>query len=132
MIIVSCEKKETPIKVFTDPHSFSRPDKAIVKHLDIDVDFETATISGKASWTIDNTSKGNEIIFDANTLEISKVTLDDDAKEADFHLGKEVIYHGKPLHITIKPNTTRINISYKSTKDNSLPGFTRNSIYLQC
>jgi len=85
--------------------------------LDIKVDFDTQTISGKASWTIENTSKGTEIIFDENTLNITKVTLGDDEKETQFKLGDSVEFHGKPLHITIEPDTTKVNIYYNTTKD---------------
>lgn len=122
---LACQKKETTKETNTetaivkDEHTFSKPDLAVVKHLDLDikVDFETQTISGKASWQIDNFSKGNEIIFDENTLNITKVTLGDDEKETKFELGPEVEFHGKPLHITIEPNTTKVNIYYNTTKD---------------
>jgi aminopeptidase N len=118
---IACQKKEQTEKttVVTDEHSYSKPELAVVKHLDLDikVDFDTQTISGKASWTIDNISKGNEIIFDENTLNITKVTLGDDEKETKFELGKDVEFHGKPLHITIEPNTTKVNIYYSTTKD---------------
>lgn len=117
----SCQKKEPAIKnnVVKDVHSFSKPDEAVAKHLDLDikVDFETQTISGKASWQIDNISKGTEIIFDENTLNITKVTLGDDEKATKFELGKEVEFHGKPLHITIEPYTTKVNIYYNTTKE---------------
>lgn len=118
---IACQKKEQTEKttVVTDKHSYSKPELAVVKHLDLDikVDFDTQTISGKASWTIDNISKGNEIIFDENTLNITKVTLGDDEKETKFELGKDVEFHGKPLHVTIEPNTTKVNIYYSTTKD---------------
>ena len=122
---ISCQKKDpsdktTPQNQTTkDSHSFSNPTKAVVKHLDLDikVDFDTQTISGKASWTIDNTSKGNEIIFDENTLNISKVTMGNDEKETQFKLGDSVEFHGKPLRISIEPNTTKVNIYYNTTKD---------------
>jgi leukotriene-A4 hydrolase len=81
------------------------------------VDFDTQTISGKASWTIENTSKGNEIIFDENTLNITKVTLGDEEKETKFELGNNVEFHGKPLHVTIDANTTKVNIYYNTTQD---------------
>lgn len=120
-LATSCLKKEDSPKheIVKDHHSFSNPNQAIAKHLDLDikVDFDTQTISGKASWTIENTSKGNEIIFDENTLNITKVTLGDAEKETKFELGKEVEFHGKPLHITIEPNTTKVNIYYNTTKD---------------
>ncbi|WP_298220544.1 hydrolase/aminopeptidase [Flavobacterium sp.] len=120
---ISCQKKETATVEKTttvkDEHSFSKPQEAVAKHLDLDIkiDFDTQTISGKASWTIDNISKGNEIIFDENTLNISKVTLGDDEKETKFKLGEEVKFHGKPLQITIDANTTKVNIYYSTTKD---------------
>ncbi|MBB4800311.1 aminopeptidase N [Flavobacterium nitrogenifigens] len=118
---IACQKKEQTEKAVavTDEHSYSKPELAVAKHLDLDikVDFDTQTISGKASWTIDNISKGNEIIFDENTLNITKVTLGDDEKETKFELGKDVEFHGKPLHITIEPNTTKVNIYYSTTKD---------------
>ena len=118
---IACQKKDQTEKpaVVTDEHSYSKPELAVVKHLDLDinVDFDTQTISGKASWLIDNISKGNEIIFDENTLNITKVTLGDDEKETKFELRKDTEFHGKPLHITIEPNTTKINIYYNTTKD---------------
>jgi aminopeptidase N len=118
---MACQKKETSEKAtfVKDPHSFSNPNQAVAKHLDLDikVDFDTQTITGKASWTIDNSSKGNEIIFDENTLKISKVTLGDAEKETQFKLGNEVEFHGKPLHITIDANTTKVNIYYTTTKE---------------
>ncbi|MBE8725421.1 hydrolase/aminopeptidase [Flavobacterium hungaricum] len=118
---IACQKKEQTEKntVVADEHSYSKPELAVVKHLDLDikVDFDTQTISGKASWLIDNVSKGNEIIFDENTLEITKVTLGDEEKETKFELGKDTEFHGKPLHITIEPNTTKVNIYYSTTKD---------------
>ena len=55
--------KQTATKnhIVKDTHSFSNPAKAVAKHLDLDikVDFDTQTISGKASWQIDNIAKGN-------------------------------------------------------------------------
>ncbi|MDP5199335.1 hydrolase/aminopeptidase [Flavobacterium sp. DG2-3] len=118
---IACQKKENTEKTtaVVDEHSYSKPELAVVKHLDLDikVDFDTQTISGKASWTIDNKSKGNEIIFDENTLEITKVTLGDEEKETKFELGAATEFHGKPLHITIEPNTTKVNIYYNTTKD---------------
>jgi aminopeptidase N len=121
LITIACQKKEILEKAtfVKDPHSFSNPNQAVAKHLDLDikVDFDTQTISGKASWTIDNSNKGNEIIFDENTLNISKVTLGDEEKETQFKLGNEVEFHGKPLHITIDANTTKVNIYYSTTKD---------------
>jgi leukotriene-A4 hydrolase len=122
-LALACNKKETTETKVTaktrDEHSYAEPEKAVVRHLnlDIDVDFAAETISGKASWDIDNVGKGNEIVFDENTLEILKVTLGDDEKETTFSLGDNVEYHGKPLQIAIAPDTKKVNIYYKTTKD---------------
>lgn len=122
VVTLACNQQkntEGVIDLINDEHSFSVAEKAVVKHLDLDikVDFETQTISGKAAWKIDNVSKGKEIIFDQNTLNITKVTLGDDEKPAKFKLGAEVEFHGKPLIVTIEPTTTKVNIYYNTTKD---------------
>ncbi|MGV3695600.1 leukotriene A4 hydrolase C-terminal domain-containing protein [Flavobacterium sp.] len=121
IFFAACQKKQTESKhrSVEDPHSFSNPAEAIVKHLDLDikVDFDTQSISGKASWTIENISKGTEIVFDENTLNITKVTLGDEERETQFKLGKEVEFHGKPLHVTIEPNTNKVNIYYSTSKE---------------
>jgi leukotriene-A4 hydrolase len=50
-------------------------------------------------------------------LNITKVTLGDEEKETKFELRHSLEFHGKPLHITIEPNTTKVNIYYSTTKD---------------
>jgi leukotriene-A4 hydrolase len=101
-----------------DDHTFAQPEAAVVKHLDLDiiVNFEKESITGRASWTIDNISKGKEIIFDENTLNITKVTLGDDETPTEFHLGNEVEFHGKPLHVKIDASTAKVNIYYNTTE----------------
>ena len=51
---LSCQQKasdkNTALAIVKDVHSFAEPEKAIVKHLDLNVDFSTQLISGKASW----------------------------------------------------------------------------------
>lgn len=121
-IILSCNKKSEnksseSVRV-KDAHSFAEPKNAVVKHLDLDikVDFSTHLISGKASWTIENLSKGTEIIFDGRQLDIQKITLDDE-DETTFSLGDEMKYLGRPLRIKIKPSTQQVHIYYSTRKD---------------
>lgn len=121
LLLTSCKNKEaiTVTKYIKDHHSFAQPELAVAKHLDLDIQvgFDTQTIAGKASWTIENTAHGKEIIFDENTLTIVKVTLGEQEKETTFSLGEEVAFHGKALRIAIDPETTKVNIYYKTTKD---------------
>jgi hypothetical protein len=56
LFTLSCQQKASnknlALAVVKDVHSFAEPEKAIVKHLDLDlnVEFSTQLISGKVSW----------------------------------------------------------------------------------
>jgi len=119
LMFIGCSQKDAIPTKPADAHSFADPSQAIVKHLDLDiaVNFDTQTIDGKASWTINNVSNGDKITFDVNTLEIDKITLGTDEKPTKFKLGKLVAFHGQPLIVDIDPTTTIVNIYYKTTKD---------------
>ena len=106
-----------PVKL--DAHSFSEPQKAVVKHLDLEikVDFTTQILTGKASWQIDNINKSDEIIFDTRQLQIQKITLGDDEKETTFSLAENVAIFGQALKVKITDSTTRVNIYYTTSKD---------------
>ena len=124
LLALSCQQKANnnqteSSKEKRDVHSFAEPGKALVKHLDLDikVDFSTQLISGKASWVIENPSKGTEIIFDTRQLQVQRITLGDDEKETTFTLGDEIKYLGRPLRVKIEPGTIKVNIYYSSSKD---------------
>ncbi|RZL04626.1 MAG: aminopeptidase, partial [Pedobacter sp.] len=116
IVIGSCKQKVKEDNKIerTDPHSFSDPKSAVVKHLDlaIDVDFNNQQIKGKATWTIDNLNRGTEIVFDNNNLTVSKVTLGKEEKNTTFHNGPKEEYLGSPLHIDIEKDTKVVNIYY--------------------
>ena len=123
LFALSCQQKASDknpaLAIVKDVHSFAKPEKAIVKHLELDlnVDFSTQIISGKAAWTIENISGGTEIVFDSRQLQIQKVTLGTDETETTFTLGDEVKYLGQSLHVKIDPSTTRVTIYYSASKD---------------
>ena len=123
LFALSCQQKASDknpaLAIVKDVHSFAKPEKAIVKHLELDlnVDFAKQIISGKASWTIENISGGTEIVFDSRQLQIQKVTLGTDETETTFTLGDEVKYLGQSLHVKIDPSTTRVTIYYSASKD---------------
>lgn len=123
LFALSCQQKASDknpaLAIVKDVHSFAKPEKAIVKHLELDlnVDFVTQIISGKASWTIENISGGTEIVFDSRQLQIQKITLGTDETETTFTLGDEVKYLGQSLHVKIDPSTTRVTIYYSASKD---------------
>jgi len=67
------EKKET-MKYVEESHSYAQPNKAAIRHLDLDInlDFSKKIISGIASYQIDN-NNANEIILDSKFLNILNV-----------------------------------------------------------
>ena len=124
LTILSCQQNKPKttadlVQKKSDTHSFSDPQKAIVKHLDLDinVDFKTQIIAGKASWVLDNIAKSDEIIFDTKQLTIQKITLGDDEKETAFSLAENVENLGQALKIKIKPSTSKLTIYYTTSKN---------------
>jgi leukotriene-A4 hydrolase len=122
LMILSCKQKTKSEKEQnSDPHSFSNPSEAIVKHLDLDikVDFEKQQIAGKAVWRIENKTGKDEIVFDASGLNIAKITLGTDEKETTYKFGEDVKFLGKALHVSISPETKQVNIYYTTGKEAS-------------
>ena len=102
-----------------DPHSFSRPDEAVVRHvdLDLDVDFESRRLSGTATLTIENLAGTSELWLDSWGLDVSAADLGSDDAPADFRFGDERPYLGQPLIIAIEPETTTVRVHYSSRPD---------------
>jgi leukotriene-A4 hydrolase len=115
-LVTSCKEKIKEDKQPTnaDPHSFSKPELAVIKHLDlaIKVDFAKQLITGKAKWTIDNRSQGTEIVFDDNNLNITKVTLGENEQETTFKVGNKQEFLGSSLQVTIEKDTKIVTIYY--------------------
>jgi leukotriene-A4 hydrolase len=102
-----------------DPHSYANSDKAIIKHLDLNlkVDFDKKILTGFATWTIDNIAKTDEIIFDTKGLYISKILVDNSKEEVLFSLGDEDEFLGQALSVQIKPETKKVTIYYSTRAD---------------
>jgi len=100
----------------TDPHSFSKPNEAVVKDLDLDinVDFSSKIISGKASYKIENISASAAIILDTRDMDIEKVTEGIDETPCVFEMGPDTPFLGKALKINISAATKYIHIYYKT------------------
>jgi len=110
----STEKKET-MKYVDEPHSYSQPNKAAIRHLDlaIDIDFSKKIINGIASYQIDN-NNANEIILDSKFLNILKVKAD--GADAEFTLGDFDEQLGQALTIKINETTRSIAVYYETTE----------------
>ncbi len=103
-------------QLVTDPHSFARPSEAQATHLNlnVEVDFEAQRIRGTATYTVDNRSGGNHIIFDTKNLDIIAVSSPEDSAVA-FQLGEKDPILGQPLEIMLKPGTQTVTIQYATT-----------------
>ena len=118
VLTMSCKNEnkieEAVSSYVEETHSYAKPNEAVIKHLnlDIDVDFTTKTIDGTATYTID-TNNASEIILDSKFLEIENVEAD--GKTTSFKLGDFDEQLGQPLHISIKDDTEQISIHYKTT-----------------
>src|SRR5689334_8842328 len=80
-----------------DLHSYSRPDRVRVRHLDLELDvrFATRTIAGVATVHFDRTA-GDELILDTRDLAIHGVE-----NAASFELGAADPIFGAPLRIRL-------------------------------
>ncbi|GGH67608.1 M1 family metallopeptidase [Phaeocystidibacter marisrubri] len=112
------ESEETTMKYANDIHSFSKPNEAAVKHLDIflDVNFDTKIITGVADWTIESAEGATEIIFDTYHLGIESVSTDDGG-QVDFSMSDEDEILGSALHIPITNETKHVVINYETSSD---------------
>lgn len=102
-----------------DPHSFSKPDEAVVTHLHLDlaVDFEMKRLKGAAVLTIDNKTGTDTLFLDTRGLTIERVILGKEGPETSFRLGEAVPHLGQPLSIAITPKTTAVTIFYHTHPD---------------
>jgi aminopeptidase N len=121
LLLMSCQSKKneqtkSEAMITHDPHSFSQPNDALVKHLslNLNVDFQKQQLRGFATWNIENKTGTNKIIFDTRDLTIEKVMLDEN-ENAVFQLGDSTPFLGRPLIITCKPSTKKITIYYSTS-----------------
>jgi len=102
--------------ITNDPHSFAKPNDGIVKHLDLNliVDFDKKVLKGSATLNIELKNNSTSVILDTRDLDIEKVVLDD-STDAEFQLGNEVKYLGRPLTVTTKPSTKQFTVYYSTS-----------------
>jgi aminopeptidase N len=125
LIYAGCHQKKnqmetsTPTEAITtsDPHSFSKPDEAVVKHLDLDliVDFDKKILSGSATIDVELKNNATQILLDTRDLTIEKVEAD--GKPTHFSLGKSDPILGSPLAINLFPATKQVKIYYATSKN---------------
>jgi leukotriene-A4 hydrolase len=98
-----------------DTASFAKPLEARVTHvaLDLTVNFEARRLEGTATLDIDRRPDAKQIILDDNGLNVAKI-VDGSNRPLPFTVGAKDPNLGSPLAITLRPDTKRIAITYKS------------------
>jgi len=111
------EQPQEDIVMGKDIHSFSEPEKAVVKHLSLrlQVDFDAKQLSGTATWYIERTPDAEALVLDTKGLAIEAVFLDDDTTPVSFSLGKEDPVLGQALFIPLKKETQKVRIVYHTS-----------------
>ncbi len=93
-----------------DVHSWSRPDRVRVRHLDLDLDisFEHRMLEGAVTVHFDRTA-GDELILDTRDLSILSVE-----NAASFELGGADPVLGAPLRIRLADGADRVTVRYST------------------
>jgi leukotriene A-4 hydrolase/aminopeptidase len=109
--------KDPDLKAIDDPHTYARPGKAAIQHLDLDikVNFEQEQISGTAAYQIAKAEEADSLYLDTRNLDIQAVTLGEQGQTSTgYQLGKKRKHMGRPLAIALKPETQHVNIQYQT------------------
>lgn len=99
-----------------DPHSFSIPDHARVKHLNwkATVDFDNKVIHATATWEIEHKSDADLIIFDTKGLDIKKISSEN-GSSLEFRKAESDSLLGEALAVLISRDTKKVIIDYSTT-----------------
>ena len=123
---VGCESETSPsvksqaileMKRANDFHSFSRPEEAVVTHLNwtASIDFATRIITATAAYDIQSAADAQRILFDCVDLNVTAVAVD--GAPVDWQLGPAQPIMGQPLSIPITGDSKNVQITYQSSPD---------------
>ncbi|MDA9782976.1 M1 family metallopeptidase [Vicingaceae bacterium] len=108
-----------PALEYIDYHSYSKPQEAIVRHLnwEANIDFDQKTLSATATYTIDHIQGVDTIYLDVRNLTINKVNRDDSQEDLVVAIHKKEPFLGDQLAIPITASTKTISIEYLATAE---------------
>ncbi len=109
--------KTDSLTVPKDLHTQSNADSISMKHLDLDinVDFVTKQISGRATWDVQNEKKAKRLRLDTYDLTIDSVQVD--GTKTEYTLDAFVEHLGSALNIPVTETTRQVSIYYRSGKN---------------
>jgi leukotriene-A4 hydrolase len=108
-----------------DQFSFANVSDVTTRHLalDVEADFESRTLAGTATLTIENLTGTKQLVLDSYGLDIRSVRLDGSTPTL-WSLGQPNDF-GQPLTIGIQPTTRTVTIDYATMPD--APGLNWNT-----
>jgi aminopeptidase N len=95
-----------------DIHSYSDPEQAAVKHLDLDigVDFQAKRLEGTATWDLRRSKESDQVVFDTRDMEIKAVSSR--GKPLKFTLGPANKSLGAPLTVALPAGVDQVTVAY--------------------
>lgn len=123
--IISCQIKnengisnEVMEQIVKDSHSYSKPEEAIVKHINLDlkVDFNLKKVYGIAELEYTKNPSSKSIFLDSKDLDIHEIKFADGVL-ADYKLHEPDSILGAALEIFLNGSNNKIRIEYSSSQD---------------
>ncbi len=111
-------EKEAIVLNYTDHHSYSKPEEAVVTHLiwNANVDFEAKVIQATAIYSIKNLKGVDTIYLDSRNLVIEEVGRDDYEGSLGYKTHNRSDFLGTQIAIPISKQTKEISIKYSTTE----------------
>jgi leukotriene-A4 hydrolase len=121
ILAYSCRQKEQKIRsIMThntqlDPHSFARPEEAMIKHIDLDlhVNFTNKKLTGLATLHFEKAPGTTRLMLDTKGLIIQSINFED-GKPAIFKNHEEDRILGSALEIELNEASDNITIAYST------------------
>jgi leukotriene-A4 hydrolase len=108
-----------------DTHSYSNPEEARVRHVDVNLDilFDRKVLKGSSTLTIERAKSGAETLkLDTRDLKIIMAETSSDGTgftPAQFTLGAADKVLGAPLTVQLPPQATKVRIEYETSPNAS-------------
>ncbi|HLF64837.1 MAG TPA: M1 family metallopeptidase [Saprospiraceae bacterium] len=120
----SSSSQRPAVLTASDAHSFARPEEVVTTHLtlDLNMNFDSKTITGTAVHTIQNHG-ADTFIVDTKGLMIEEVRLDDSDKSVTPLFGEEDAILGRALKIPVSRKTKTVAIKYSVPRDAAALGW---------
>jgi leukotriene-A4 hydrolase len=121
MIIFSCTRPKeiktitTMTSIVKDPHSYARPEEAIVKHIDLDltVNFELKQLRGVAAILFHKSDNASHLFLDTKDLNIREIKFEN-GNQAKYIIHEEDSILGSALEIELAGQEEKVIITYST------------------